>query len=61
MSNNTTITTPPLTKDLHLRLDQKLDQQLQEIAALNLVKKSAFARIILLKHIHEYIPNRGFI
>jgi len=59
MSN--TNTTPPLTKDLHLRLDSQLDQKLQQIAAMNHLKKGSFARVVLLRHINDYIPNRGFL
>ena len=51
---------PVLNKDLHLRLDENLDQKLQQIAAMNHLKKGSFARAILLRHINDYIPNRGF-
>ncbi|CAM8667259.1 hypothetical protein MCEMSE6_00533 [Oxalobacteraceae bacterium] len=59
--SNTTNTTPLLTKDLHLRLDSQLDQKLQQIAAMNHLKKGSFARAVLLRHINDYIPNRGFL
>ena len=51
---------PTLTKDLHLRLDEQLDRKLQQIAAMNHLKKGSFARAVLLRHINDYIPNRGF-
>lgn len=54
------IKSPPLTKDLHLRLDEQLDDKLQKIAAMNHLKKGSFARAVLLRHINDYIPNRGF-
>ena len=50
---------PVLTKDLHLRLDEQLDHKLQQIAAMNHLKKGSFARAVLLRHIDNYIPNRG--
>ena len=52
---------PILTKDLHLRLDEQLDRKLQKIAAMNHLKKGSFARAVLLRHINDYIPNRGFL
>ena len=55
------IKTPPLTKDLHLRLDEQLDRKLQQIAAMNHLKKGSFARAVLLRHINDYIPNREFL
>jgi hypothetical protein len=51
---------PVLTRDLHLRLDEQLDRKLQQIAAMNHLKKGSFARAVLLRHINDYIPNRGF-
>ena len=58
MSQN--IKSPPLSKDLHLRLDEHLDKKLQQLAAMNHLKKGSFARAVLLRHINDYIPNRGF-
>ena len=55
------IKTPPLTKDLHLRLDEQLDHKLQQLAAMNHLKKGSFARAVLLRHINDYLPNRGFL
>jgi hypothetical protein len=54
------IKSPALTKELHLRLDEYLDRKLQQIAAMNHLKKGSFARAVLLRHINDYIPNRGF-
>ena len=54
------IKSPGLTKELHLRLDEHLDHKLQQVAAMNHLKKGPFAREILLRHINDYIPNRGF-
>jgi hypothetical protein len=51
---------PVLSRDLHLRLDEQLDQKLKQIAAMNHLKKGSFARAVLLRHINDYIPNRGF-
>jgi hypothetical protein len=51
---------PALNKDLHLRLDEHLDNKLQQLAAMNHLKKGSFARAVLLRHINDYIPDRGF-
>ena len=58
MTENTK--SPPLSKDLHLRLDEHLDNKLQQLAAMNHLKKGSFARAVLLRHINDYIPNSGF-
>ena len=58
MTENTK--SPALNKDLHLRLDEHLDNKLQQLAAMNHLKKGSFARAVLLRHINDYIPNRGF-
>jgi hypothetical protein len=47
-----------LEKEIHIRIPQELEHRLTEIAASYNLKKSAFARIILHRHLNDYVRNR---
>ncbi len=47
-----------LTKDLHVRVSDELDQRIGEIAKLNHLKTSTFVRLILIREVDHYIRNR---
>ncbi len=51
----------PLVKNLHIRLDEKLETNLCQIAKSHFLAPSTFARVILSRHLPDYSKNRGFL
>ena len=49
-----TATKRTLDKELHIRIDAKLQDSLNEIAKRNRLKTSTFCRYVLARHLHEY-------
>ena len=43
-----------LDKELHIRIDAKLQDSLNEIAKMNRLKTSTFCRYVLARHLNEY-------
>jgi len=47
-----------LTKNIHIRIDEKFEQYLIQIANSHHLKPSTFARMLLLRHVSDYNKNR---
>lgn len=45
---------PTLDRELHIRIDSRLQDSLTEIAKMNRLKTSTFCRYVLARHLHEY-------
>ena len=49
-----------LTKDVHMRVSESLQQMIQEIADQNHMKPSSLCRVILARELPNYTRNRFY-
>ena len=57
---NPTPTLPNCDKELHLRIPKDFQENLQRVATSYNLKKSTFARMLLIRELHNYDKNRLF-
>jgi hypothetical protein len=57
---NSTPTLPNLEKELHLRIPQDFQENLQRVANSYNLKKSTFARMLLIRELKNYDKSRLF-
>jgi hypothetical protein len=57
---NPTPTLPNLEKELHLRIPQDFQENLQRVANSYNLKKSTFARMLLIRELKNYDKSRLF-
>jgi len=50
-----------LEKGIHIRIPEELEQRLTNIAASYNLKKSTLGRIILYRHLNDYVRNRMWV
>ena len=51
---------PPLTRDIHIRLDEKTEQLISQIARENNLRDSTLCRVILQRALPQYTRNRFY-
>jgi chorismate mutase len=51
---------PKLTKDVHMRVSESLQQLIQEIADQNHMKPSSLCRVVLARELPNYTRNRFY-
>jgi len=51
---------PPLTKDIHIRLDEETEKLITQIARENNLRDSTLCRVILQRELPQYTRNRFY-
>jgi hypothetical protein len=51
---------PPLTRDIHIRLDEETEKLISKIARENNLRDSTLCRVILQRALPQYTDNRFY-